>query len=150
MKTAVSSHHLLICPEQYRASVTRSERERCGSVRVSRFKVFLLALTVMAAGVVTAPPLWAGPKKSRPPKQRGPYEITISGYYAGTGTARADETTVTVRARVRDEAGTWHTLRSEKLKRDGQRYNHFRGKGALDGSQEVIFDGRVDPADTEK
>jgi len=67
----------------------------CASVRRSRLSIFSLALVALLAALSPALALAkSGPK----PRQRGTYDVTISGYYRGTGFANASPSTVAISA----------------------------------------------------
>ena len=74
---------------------------------------------------------------------QGRYDITIAGYYRGSGTAQVTGSGITIAATVRDPAGKTYKLTSGKLDITDER---FKGDGDLSGFPARI-DGRVDPAD---
>jgi hypothetical protein len=94
--------------------------------------------------------LWAVCASAVPgPRQGGVYNITVSGYYSGNGTATASRATVSIEADLEDDTGKVHKLRASGLTRDPERHYLFRGKGALD-NMEVAIDGRMDAPDRRK
>src|SRR4051812_10526141 len=118
-KLPPKSHHLLTSWYQYFASRVRTDRKRCGSVRCVQWNIIWLALTAL---VVALSPASVSAARPRPPKQKGVYDITISGYYRGAGTATASDTTVSMNARVKDDAGKSHQLVAGGLARDPDRH----------------------------
>jgi hypothetical protein len=140
-----TSHHLLTSRPQYFDVVVQMLWRSCAPVRRSRLSIFSLALATLLAALSPALALAkSGPK----PKQRGTYDVTISGYYRGAGVANASPSTVAISANVKDEAGKPHRL-TAALARDAERHYLFSGTGSLDG-MEVSIDGRVDAPDPQK
>ena len=83
------------------------------------------------------------------PRQSGTFDIVVSGYYSGSGTALANRAAVSIEADVQDDAGNAYKLRAAGLVRDPERHNLFRGKGTL-GGMDVVIDGRIDAPDRRK
>jgi hypothetical protein len=138
-----TSHHLLTSRPQYFNVVVQMMWRSCAPVRHLRLSIFSLALAALLAALSPAPALAkSGPK----PKQRGPYVVTVSGYYHGTGTADAEDKTVRISVNVKDPAGKAHLLTAPALAREDERHYLFSGTGSLDG-MEVLIDGRVDAPD---
>jgi hypothetical protein len=110
-------------------------------VRGAQSYIPAVALAVLWAALSPSP-AWAKQK----PKENGFYDVTISGYYRGSGKARASATTVSIDADVKDDAGAPHRLTAHALPRDPERHYLFSGRGTLDG-MEATIDGRVDVPD---
>ena len=140
-----ASHHLLMSLSHIGVRIGRLERESRESVDVARFK-FLIAMLALAAA---AAPLCAEPAPGKRPKEVGRYSVTISGYYSGTGTAIVNVAAVILRAELTDDDGNTFRLQSQRLRRDSERHNLFRGEGTLNGMK-VAIDGRIDPPDDGK
>src|SRR2546426_6955862 len=137
IKTSLTSHHLLTSHCQQSAIGLRRERRRRESVRGLHSYIVSLALAVLWVALSPAPAL-ATPG----PRQTGRYDITVSGYYRGTGTANANPAGVSIDANVKDDAGKAHKLTAARLARDQDRNYLFSGRGSLDGMGGLV-DGRV-------
>jgi hypothetical protein len=109
-----------------------------------RPSIFSLAV---ASLLVALSPAFALAKSGKAkPKQSGAYDVTVSGYYRGTGSAQAGDNTVAISVTVKDPAGKSHQLTAPALAREDERHYLFSGTGSLDG-MEVLIDGRVDAPD---
>jgi hypothetical protein len=137
-----TSHHPLTSHLQYFTVVLPKTRGRRGSVRWLQSYIVTLGLMALVAALSPATVL------ARAAKQNGAYDITISGYYRGAGTAAASGNSVSINAVVKDEAGKSHRL-TATAQRDPDRYYLFSGRGSLDG-MDVLIDGRVDAPDLKK
>ena len=127
----------------------------------------LLAATLLLATGLTAPVFadgnggnggnsGGGPGKSesapgkakgskKPSKKvQGSYDVTIAGYYRGSGKADVTESDIRITATVTDPGGRSYQLTSGKLDITDDR---FHGEGTLAGAGPAQIDGRVDPAD---
>jgi hypothetical protein len=110
----------------------------------SRRNLLLLALAAVALGL--APVVGAAHPRT---KEIGRYDLTISGFYSGSGLAFVTSAGVTIRADLTDEDGNTYKFQSQRLSRDPDRHYLFRGEGTL-GGKLVTIDGRVDTADDRK
>ena len=144
VKTSAGSHHFLTSRCQYFAIDLRGEGRWRNSVRGSRWYILTLAMAALFGGLSPAHAL-----AKQKPKQQGEYDITVSGYYRGTGKARASEDAVFIEATLKDDAGRPHKLTAPALARDPERHYLFSGRGSL-GGMAVLIDGRVDVPDARK
>jgi len=171
VKSARSSHFLLISPPQTDPPSALKERKCLASVLACRSQLVSLLLAA-ALSLCAAAPLRSNPggqpnggggsdngspgksgdapgqnkpKHSRTPTARvqGDYEVRIVGYYTGSGTAAATAGGITITARVKDPAGKAMDLQSGDLTVSD---DHFSGTGTLNGAA-VKFDGRLDGQD---
>ncbi len=78
--------------------------------------------------------------------QDGSYDLTVSGYYKGTGTASVSATTVTITANLLDASGASFTFTTDTLTIDGP---YFSGNGTV-GDNKVTVKGRLDAAESSR
>ena len=78
--------------------------------------------------------------------QDGTYNLTVSGYYKGTGTASVSPTTVTITANVLDANGASFTFTADALTIDGP---YFSGNGTI-GDSKVTVKGGLDAAESSR
>lgn len=127
-------------------SVPKKRRRRGPVFRLrSHFVLTILASIALGFCAAQSPAQRARPKI----RETGHYDIRISGAYTGSGKAVVDRRGVTIEADVKNDKGRAAKLRSQKLRRDPERFSHFVGTGTLDGMV-VVIDGRVDAADQRK
>src|SRR5215218_5434065 len=137
---SAASHHLLISLSHIGRGIDPRGRRRPGLVLRSRRRFVLLALAGVALGLTSV-------AAARPRvKEVGRYDVTISGFYSGSGMAVVTSAGVTIRADLTDEDGNTYKFQSQRLSRDPDRHYLFRGEGTL-GGKPVTIDGRVDSAD---
>ena len=146
MQSPAASHHLLMSLSHIGLCTGPMEREWRRSVCVERLKLVLVLFALAAAAALPSPARAADKPR---PKEVGRYDLTISGYYSGSGTAIVNTAAVILRANLTDEDGNTFRLQSQRLSRDSERHNLFSGEGTLNGMK-VAIDGRIDAPDDNK
>jgi hypothetical protein len=84
----------------------------------------------------------SGHEKRSARSNDGSYNLTVSGFYKGTGTASVSATAVTLTGQVKSEGGELVPLQTEALQLSGP---YFSGKGTIGGA-EVAISGKLDAA----